>query len=423
MHMSQAQVTVPLDIPDIQVLKTEFNERRELIITIESTRTGTTCRRCGRWIAKFHGHDDWVTLRHLPVFGRPSYLRYRPKRFQCQNCEERPTTTQRLDWHDANSPHTFAYDEHLLLQLVGATIADVSLKERVGYDAVLGALERRIDAVVDWSVFEELEVMGLDEIALKKGHRDFVTIVTARLAGERVVLLGVLPDRQKDQVVAFLRSIPQRLCGTIHTVCCDMYEGYTEAVREELKTARIVVDRFHVTRYYHQAADDLRQSELKRLKQELPATEYQQLKGSLWAFRKKPHNLKPQERQVLRKLFKHSPQLKQAYALREQLTTIFDQKISNVVGQRKIRAWIKQVEKSGLQCFDKFLKMLENWWEEITNYFIDRASSGFVEGFNNKLKVLKRRCYGIFNLKHLFRRIYLDLEGYRLFSWTPPYLT
>ena len=422
MHMSQAQVTVPLDIPDIQVLKTEFNERRELIITIESTQTGTTCRRCGRWIAKFHGHDDWVTLRHLPVFGRPSYLRYRPKRFQCQNCEERPTTTQRLDWHDANSPHTFAYDEHLLLQLVGATIADVSLKERVGYDAVLGALERRIDAVVDWSVFEELEVMGLDEIALKKGHRDFVTIVTARLAGERVVLLGVLPDRQKDQVVAFLRSIPQRLCDTIHTVCCDMYEGYTEAVREELKTARIVVDRFHVTRYYHQAADDLRQSELKRLKQELPATEYQQLKGSLWAFRKKPHNLKPQERQVLRKLFRHAPQLKQAYALRKQLTTIFDQKISKAVGQRKIRAWIKQVEKSGLQCFDKFLKMLENWWEEITNYFIDRASSGFVEGFNNKLKVLKRRCYGIFNLKHLFRRIYLDLEGYRLFAWTPPYL-
>jgi transposase len=66
--------------------------------------------------------------------------------------------------------------------------------------------------------------------------------------------------------------------------------------------------------------------------------------------------------------------------------------------------------------------MLDNWWEEITNNFIDRASSGFVEGLNNKLKVLKRRCYGIFNLKHLFKRIYLDLEGYHLFAWTPPSL-
>jgi transposase len=414
--MSRAQVTVPLDIPDVRVLKTEINLRGELIITIESTKPGTTCHRCGRWIDKFHGHDDWVSVRHLPVFGRPTYLRYRPRRYQCLECEEHPTTTQRLDWQDANSPHTFAYDEHLLLQLVGSTIEDVSLKEQVGYEAVLGALERRVSAEVDWSAFTALWVLGLDEIALKKGHRDFVTIVTARLADGRVVLLGVLPDRDKDTVVAFLRSIPVRLCQTIRSVCCDMYEGFTEAVREELKTARIVVDRFHVTVYYHQAADDLRQSELKRLKQELPPEEYQLLKGSMWAFRKKPPDLRPEERQVLRKLFGYAPKLKQAYDLRQQLTAIFDQMISPAVAKRKIRDWIQRVKNSELKCFDAFLKTLEHWWEEITNYFIDRASSGFVEGLNNKLKVLKRRCYGIFNLRHLFQRIYLDLEGYRLFA-------
>ena len=198
---------------------------------------GTVCRRCGRWIDKLHGQGDWVTLRHLPVFGRPSYLRYRPKRYQCLECEERPTTTQRLDWQDEGSPHTFAYDEHLLLALVGSTVEDVRIKERVAYDAVLGALERRIGTSVDWLAYTMLEVLGLDEIALKKGHGDFVTVVTARLANERVVLLGVLPDREKATVVAFLRSIPQRLCLTIHTVCCDMYEGFTEAVREELPTA------------------------------------------------------------------------------------------------------------------------------------------------------------------------------------------
>jgi len=415
--MSRAQVTVPLDIPDVRVIRTEMNKRGELIITIESIKSGTTCRRCGSWIHKFHGHDDWVTVRHLPVFGRPTYLRYRPKRYQCQECEEHPTTTERLDWHEANSPHTFALDDHLLLQLVGATIEDVSIKERVSYDAVLGALERRILAEVDWSAYTALGVLGLDEIALKKGHRDFVTIVTARLEGERVVILGILPDRQKDSVVAFLRSIPQRLCQTVHTVCCDMYEGYSEAVREELPWACIVVDRFHVAGHYHQAADGLRKQELKRLKKALPPEEYRRLKGSMWAFRKKSQDLKPEERTVLRRLFRHSPQLKQAYDLREQLTAIFEQSISKPVAQRKIRAWIQQVKKSGLNCFNEFLKTLERWWEEVTNYFIDRASSGFVEGFNNKIKVLKRRCYGIFNLEHLFQRIYLDLEGYRLFAW------
>jgi transposase len=59
---------------------------------------------------------------------------------------------------------------------------------------------------------------------------------------------------------------------------------------------------------------------------------------------------------------------------------------------------------------------LANWWEDITNYFVNRDNSGFVEGLNNKLKVLKQRGYGLFNVAHLFQRIYLDLEGYRLFA-------
>ncbi len=183
----------------------------------------------------------------------------------------------------------------VVLIIWGLREKNSSIKERIAYDAVLGTLERRIETEVDWSKFAALEVLGLDEIALKKGQRDYVTIVTARLQGARIVLLGVLPERQKDVVVAFLRSIPQRLSETIRTVCCDMYEGYSEAVREELPQAEIVVDRFHVTRHYHRAADQLRQSELKRLKKELPAAAYQALKGHMWAFSKKPDELTTKE--------------------------------------------------------------------------------------------------------------------------------
>jgi transposase len=124
--------------------------------------------------------------------------------------------------------------------------------------------------------------------------------------------------------------------------------------------------------------------------------------------------MNPEEQQVLQRLFSLSPKLALAYQLREQLTAIFDLHLSKVAAKIKIRTWIRLVKKSGLQCFDDFLKTLRNWWEEIINFFVDRANSGFVEGFNNKLKVLKRRCYGIFNVTNLFRRIYLDLEGYRL---------
>ena len=180
---------------------------------------------------------------------------------------------------------------------------------------------------------------------------------------------------------------------------------------------KIVVDRFHVTRYYNKAADKFRQRELKRLKKELSKEAYQQLKGSMWAFRKKKADWTPEERKALRKLFHYVPELKQAYLFKEKLTGIFDSQISKSEGKKKLQRWISEVERSCLTCFDGFIKTLQNWMEEITNYFLKRETSGFVEGFNNKIKVLKRRSYGIYNLTHIYQRLFLDVEGYRLYAY------
>src|SRR5205814_6302186 len=97
-------------------------------------------------------------------------------------------------------------------------------------------------------------------------------------------------------------SIPPKLRGTIRSVCSDLYEGYLEAVHEVLPNARQVIDRFHVAKLYRNAADDLRKTELKRLRQTLPQADYQQLKGSLWAFRKNEPDLNPDERIILDRL-------------------------------------------------------------------------------------------------------------------------
>ena len=413
--MSQARISIPLDLPDVRVLTAHTNSDGELIISVESTLDSARCLKCGRVIRKFHGHDGWVTLRHLAILGQPVLVRYRPKRYQCLECDRHPTSTQRVSWHAPNSPNTRAYETHILLQLVNATVEDVSLKECLGYDTVEGIIDRHIAAQVDWTRFTSLGVLGMDEIALKKGHRDFVVIVTARLAEHRLALLAVLPDREKPTVLKFLRSIPERLRRTIHTVCCDMYPAYVNAAKEVLPDAQIVIDRFHVAEQYREAADGLRKQELKRLKQELPASEFKELKGHLWAFRKNQADRSAQEQAVLAHLFSHAPQLALAYAFREELTAIFELRIAKSAAQVKLRDWQARVRQSGLKCFDSFLTTLENWWEEITDYFVHRLNSGFVEGLNNKLKVLKRRCYGLFNLDHLFQRIFLDLEGYRQF--------
>ena len=419
---SAAMMSIPLDLPNVRVLNTHINEQGKIIITVESTLEGCNCKHCQRKIKAFHKYDEWITIRHLSVLGRPSYIRMQPKRYNCVRCARRKgkkkvTTTQQLPWHQAKSPYSQPYEEQVLLQLVNSTIADVSVKESLGYDAVEGIVERNIRAKVDWEQFEKLDVLGIDEIALKKGHRDYVVLITARLDDGSLKILAVLPDRKKKTVKKFLRSIPKRLRETIHTICLDMWKHYIAAVEEVFgDEVEITVDRYHVANKYRQAADKLRQKELRRLKKELPEAEYKQLKGIMWTYRNEKADLSPEEADLLKRFFAYSPDAEKAYNLREDLTAIFEQPLSKKEATEKIKAWCKQVKESGLICFDAFLTTLDNHFDYITNYFVKRLNSGFVEGFNNKVKVIKRRCYGIFNVAHLFQRIFLDLEGYRLFA-------
>ena len=413
-----AQITIPLDIPDVQVRGVEQNERGEYTITIESTLEGTRCRQCGREITDLHGVDEAITLRHLPILGRPVYLRLRPKRYRCPSCEEGPTTTQQLSWYSAKSPHTKAYEKYILLQLVHTTIEDVSMKEDLGAKAIEGIVERWISREVQWGEVKRVRILGLDEIALKKGHRDFVVIVTGKATSDEVKVLAVLPDRKKQTVKQFLETMPRRIKRAIRTVCTDMYEGFILAVKEVLGKAQVVIDRYHVAKLYRAGADRLRRQELRRLKKVLPKEDSAKLKGAMWPFRKKAAELEAEEQEVLTRLFTYSPVLQQAYEYREELTGIFDAPLSKDVALHQLTEWQRRVRASGLDCYDRFLHTLEKWKEEIANYFLARHNSGFVEGLNNKIKVLKRRCYGIFNLSHLFQRLSLDLEGYQRFAHT-----
>jgi len=409
-------IAFPLDLPDVRVLSTELTKQQELIIEVESTLTCAICRRCGRTINEVHAFDQPLKLRHLPILGTVVYIRIRPKRFRCPYCDDHPTTTQRLSWYAPKALHTLAYEQQLLVQLVNSTIEDVCQKEDTSYDAVLGILDRWIATTPDWDALDAFSLLGIDEIALKKGHRDFVALVTARLPNGELRVLAVLPDRTKATLVQWLQSVPERRKQQIQTVCTDMWEAYVAAVEEVLPHAAIVIDRYHVAVHYRDCADTLRKQELKRLRKELPKEQADQLKHTMWPFRKRKADLEADERERLARLFEQSPDLKQAYDLREALTRIFDTARSKAAGIRQIKQWRKQVEASGLTCFDPFLSLLDTWLFRIANYFRARQTSGFVEGLNNKLKVLKRRCYGIFNLRHLFQRITLDLEGYRRFS-------
>ena len=404
-----------LNIPGIRVLSVKYDENR-LECQIESTQGYSLCHECGQKATEFHEHEKELELRHLPLCGRHVILRLRPKRYRCRYCEGVVTTTERAAWYDAKAGCTQAYAEFLRLERVNGTLRDVATKHSVTYDVVRGVLKRYVKGDIDWSQIKALGLLGLDEISLLKGHSDFVTLVSAHDEQGKPIVLAVLKGREQQTLVDFLKTIPKRVQDPIKEVCTDLYDGFIHAVEEGLPQAPIVADRFQVAKLYRAAVDPLRKIEMKALKQVFTKEQYAGLKGVLWALRKRSENLAPEEHALLDRLFEASPVLRKAYTLREKLTRIFDKNHSKKSGHRAIRRWLAQVRDSGLECFDTFLSTLEKRMDIITNYFISRSSSGWVEGLNNKIKVLKRRAYGVKNLGNLFRRIWLDLKGYEAFA-------
>ena len=265
-------------------------------------------------------------------------------------------------------------------------------------------------------------MLGIDESALRKGRQNYIAIITSKQATGRVVVLAVLPDRKKETVRQFLESIPRRLWPTMTTVCTDMWDGYANAAKEFAAahpevSLNVVTDRYHVAKNYRDCVDTVRKKECRRLKQELSAAEFDEaVKGMLWIVRKNHQDLTAAERARRRALIALAPRLQAAYTFREELSAIFEMCLTKAQAEIRLRKWAAKVRRSGLTCFDTFLTTLENWFEEIANYFLDRLSSGFVEGLNNKIKTFKRRCYGILNTTTLFQRLHLDLEGYCLFA-------
>ena len=411
-----ALFTKLLNLPDITVTKiSQSSNEREVTFTVKSTRDIIPCRECGK-PTRGHGVGRPLHLRHLSLLGKETYIEITPRRGRCDVCDNNPTTTERLSWYELNSKMTKPYEQYLLFELINSTIADVSRKEQVDYHCIEHLIKTYIETEVDFSSIETLGVMGLDEISLKKGYRDFITLITYRV-NDKVSILGVVSGREKAEIKAFLHKIPSRLRSTVTAICCDLYDGYMNACKEVFENKiPIVADRFHVRKLYRKSLVNMRKSELKRLKAQLTDTDYADLKKAIAILRKQKDYFTEEEKPEVEKLFKLSPKLKEAYQFSRELSGLFDSHITPEEAKIKMTEWIDAVTQSELNCFNQFIKTLVKYQEQICNYFINRNNSGFVEGFNNKVKVLKRRCYGLSSITALFQRLILDTLGLQRFA-------
>lgn len=401
-----------LGISNIIIEDAQINNNGSFVITVKSTKPNIKCSQCDVPTSP-NGHGRVIKLRHLPVFGHKTYIHIAPARGICTKCDNHPTTTQSNDWYNTGSGYTKAYEQQILFQLINSTISDVSIKEDIGYKSIEAVIDRYIDTNVNWTKITKIGLLGIDEISLKKGYKDYVTLITSK-TDEGIQILSIIKGRQKACVKSFLSSIPKNLQQTIIAVCTDMYDGYINAAKEAFgKDIPVVADRYHVSKLYRKSLVTLRKAELKKLKKSLSKEEYQDLKPAIALLcRRKEYPMTQEEEAELKPLFEAAPKIKKAYDLCLKLTSIYNTHSTSTEALESINAWIVEVDKSKLTCFKDFIKTLKKYQGEISNYFLHRNTSGFVEGFNNKVKVLKRRCYGIFNLKHLFQRVFLDFSGY-----------
>src|SRR5712691_1375626 len=97
---------IPLDIPEVTIQRVETDRYGDFVIIVKSTIEGTSCHTCGNKITKVYGEDREITVRHLSILGRKTYIRIRPVRYQCPYCQGNPTTTQQLLWYTPKSAHT-----------------------------------------------------------------------------------------------------------------------------------------------------------------------------------------------------------------------------------------------------------------------------------------------------------------------------
>ena len=407
-------ISLPLDIDSLDITGQSVDLEGNIIIDVVSKCTKTNCHKCGVATTKRYGYSSPIKVRHTSILDTPVYLRIKPVRYQCADCDT--TTTEQYDWCDRNAKVTKKLEEYIMRSLINSTIKDVSRKENLSYKTITRIVNRLINKKVDWSEYSDLMTLGIDEISDKKGHQDYLTIVSVKTKSGDLSVIAVLDDRAKDTVLEFFNSIPPALKKTVKTVCCDMHDGFVYAALETFGSQAVVIDRFHVAKLYRAPLDSLRIKEMARLKEELEAQEYARLEGMMWILRKQHECLTQADKEKLDLLYQYSPILKMAHSYALKLTHIFNTHSKRRAAMAKINRWIKSVEKSELTCFKTFIKSLKKYQPWIANYFKSRKSSGFVEGLNNKIKVTKRRCYGFFSTESLFQRLFLDLKGYKVFA-------
>jgi transposase len=238
----------------------------------------------------------------------------------------------------------------------------------------------------------------LDEAHHRRRHE--LATVVSDLDRRRVV--EVLDGRSRRVIERYLRSLPESDRRAIDVVSIDPYDAYRQAIHAELPSARIVVDHFHLVRGVNTALDTVRREQQREQARRTPKGTRRSGQRNRWnpeLHRARHRRLKASERLTERErrqlcaLFERDPLLAEAWGLKEAFRTIYRAGSRADAHQRLLR-FLTAVDHAHIPAFDAFAKGLAQWQTELLAYF-DETTNGDAEGVISKVKVIKRRAYGL----------------------------
>ena len=392
-----------VNLSGVKVIDYRIIEGIGIILSLENIHKQVVCPACGQTTDLLH-QNNFQTVRDLSFGQQAVYLKVNRRRMRCPHCQNK--FTEELEFVRRKRLHTKRFVEKIIEEVLNGDIRNVAQRNDLSEQEIETMLkDLGLDLVAEKPV--NLKKLGIDEIAVVKGQRNYY-VVLVDLEKKKVV--GLVEQRTKKAITEYLEAWGEEILSEIEEISIDLWKTYKKIAEELIPQATIVADRFHVMKQVNDELDGARRKikrEAEKLKNKSKKDKILSgLAKSKYVLLKNQSDLKESEKEKLKEVQEVAPILIEMHCLKEQLRNIFETQKNWGKGLLEIADWLKDVSKH----FPKSFGTIKRWIGEIIAYFDKGTTQGIVEGINNKLKLIKRRAFGFRNFDNFELRSFLTWQ-------------
>ncbi len=280
-----------------------------------------------------------------------------------------------------------------------STILDIAKELRLNWKTVKEMEKQYLREKLRRAGKPNPKVVGIDEIAIRKGR--VYRIIVSDLEKGRAIWFGG-KDRSEESMDMFWEELGPKKAEKVRLAVMDMWKPFEASALMHATQAAVLYDKFHVIKQLGEAMDQVRRSEYRQASEK----DRKYIKGQRYTLLSHRQNLELKGKQALRKLLSVNKRLNTAYILKETFGQLWDYESPAWAG-RFFGNWKDSLKGQRLKPYEKFARMVERHWEGIVAYCQpeNKVPLGFVEGLNNKIRVIQRRAYGLRDEEYLRLKI------------------